>query len=117
MEKGLHESLLGESESEAGRMKVQVTQFMRPNGRQVLHELEIDDNCKEKYEEIVECGARLTGEQLRTGEVSQTIETVDGDFEIILTKGSDLAENKKALEKIILRFDKVAFEEWKNGLE
>ena len=93
-------------------MIAEVTQFMRPNGRQVHHELEIDDNCKEKYQEIIECGARLTGEQLTNGAASQTIETVNGDFNIVITKGSDLAANKRALEVMILDFDKKAFEEW-----
>lgn len=93
-------------------MIAKVIQFMRPHGRQVHQELEIDDNCKEKYQEIIECGARLTGEQLMNGTVSQTIETVNGDFNIVITKGPDLAENKKALEVMILDFDKKAFEEW-----
>jgi len=93
-------------------MIVQVTQFMRPNGRQVQHELKVDDKCKEKYQEIVGCDARLTGEQLMSGVVSQTIETVNGDFDLVLTNGSDLAENKRALEKMVLDFDKDKFEEW-----
>lgn len=98
-------------------MIVQVTQFMRPNGRQVQRELEVSDNCKEKYQEIIECGARLTGEQLMSGAVSQTIETSDGDFNLVLTKGTDLAENKKALEIMILDFDKIAFEKWNKEFE
>ncbi|GAF97702.1 unnamed protein product, partial [marine sediment metagenome] len=92
-------------------------EFLRPNGRQVQHELDVDDNCKEKYQEIVECGARLTGEQLMSGMVSQTIETSDGDFDLVLTNGRDLAENIRALEKMILGFNKIAFKKWKKELE
>ncbi len=87
-------------------MIAEVTQYMRPNGRQVNHDLEIDDKCQEKYQEIVDCGARLAAEQLMTLEVSQTIETEDFDFDIILTPGGNLNDNKIALEKMILRFDK-----------
>ncbi len=90
-------------------MIVEVTQFMRPNGRQVQHELEISDECKGKYQEIRDLGLRLTGEQLRTGEVSQTIEAEDFDFDICITPGSDLQENKEKLQEMILRFDKAEY--------
>lgn len=87
-------------------MKVSVTQYMRPNGRQVTHELEISDECKTQYAAIGECTARLTGEQLMSGVVSQVIECEDFDFDIILTPGLDLEENIRALETLILRFEK-----------
>ena len=86
-------------------MIVEVTQFMRPNSRQVQRGLEISDKCSSKYHEIVGHNLRLTAEQLMQGTVSQTIEDEDFDFDIIITKGSDLQENKEALEKMILRFD------------
>lgn len=80
-------------------MIVEVTQFMRPNGRQVQHNLEIDDNCKESYDQLTKCGARLTGEQLMSGFVSQCIETKDGDFAMTLTNGRDLSKNKNLKTK------------------
>ncbi len=86
-------------------LTVEVIQFMRPNGRQVPHQLKIDDSCEAKYKELTELGLRLTCEQLMSRKVSQTIESPDFDFDIILTNGSDLAENKKALQDLILRFD------------
>lgn len=88
-------------------MIVKVTQYMRPDGRQVEHELKIDNECKEKYQQILDCGARLTCEELRTLEISQTIECSDFDFDIVITKGGKLTKNKEVLEKMILRFDKV----------
>ncbi len=88
---------------------VDVIQFMRPDGQQVPHQLEIDDTCEPKYKELIACGLRLTCEQLMSGKVSQTIESPDFDFDISLTNGDDLNENKKALERLILRFDKDAF--------
>lgn len=92
-------------------MKVEVTQFMRPNGRQVPHQLEVSDKCQEKYDEIVGQGLRLTCEQMMTGQASQTIEAEDFDFDIVITKGSDFDENKAELEKMILRFDKFKYQE------
>jgi len=88
---------------------VDVVQFMRPNGRQVPHQLEVDDSCEAKYKELTKWGLRLTCEQLMNGKVSQTIESPDFDLDIILTNGADLQENKEALEKLILRFDVAEF--------
>jgi len=65
----------------------------------------------------VDCGCRLTAEALRTGEVSQAVESPDFDFDIILTKGSDLNENREKLEEMIMRFDKIAFETMKEQYE
>ena len=87
-------------------MKVKVTQYYRPNGWQQTHELEVSDECAEQYQAIRECNARLTAEQLMTGMVSQTIECEDFDFDIIQTPGPDFEQNKRALETLILRFDK-----------
>ncbi len=97
-------------------MIAKVIQFMRPNGRQVEKELTIKDDCIENYKTILAYGARLTAEQMMSGMVSQTIETVVGDFDVILSKGTDLAENKMKLEEMILRFDKTAFLKWEEGI-
>lgn len=93
-------------------MKVEVIQYMRPNGRKVLQTIEIDDKCEETYKAILGCDARLTAEQMMTGMVSQTIEGPDGDYDFAITKGSNFDENKAVLEAMILRFDKAKFEEW-----
>ena len=90
-------------------MIIDVTEFQLPNGRQVHRKLEVDDECEGKYKELVGCGCRLTAEALRTGEVSQCIEGSDFDFDIILTSGDDLEENKKKLEEMIMRFDKKSY--------
>ena len=99
-------------------MIVEVTQYYRPNGRQVVHELEVSETCEGQYQSILECNARLTAEQLMTGTVSQAIECEDFDYDIILTKGSDFAENARAMEELILRFntdDCVKRQEIENG--
>ena len=97
-------------------MIVDVTQYMRPDGRQVQHKLTVSNECKEKYDELVSCGARLTGEQLMSRTVSQCIEMPDFDYDMELTDGDDLKENIKALEKMILRFDKVECMKQKEAL-
>lgn len=97
-------------------MQVEVTQFMRPDGRQVAHQLTIKDDCEASYKAILSVGARLTAEQLMNGTVSQTIETNEGDFDITLTGGSDFTKNKEALEEMILRFDKDEFVKWDKGM-
>ncbi len=86
-------------------MLVDVTQYYRPDGRQVTHQLEVSDNCQTKYDELTKLG-RLTAEQLMNGSVSQTIECDDFDYDIIITGGADMEKNKEACEKLILRFDK-----------
>ncbi len=93
-------------------MKVKVTQYFRPDGRQRTLELDVGDECKEKYEQITKSGCRLTCEQLMSGAVSQAIEHEHGDYDLILTKGADLTKNKEALVTMILRFDKVAYNVW-----
>ena len=87
-------------------MKVKVMQFQLPDGRQKELEIEIDDKCEAKYQDILSSGSRLTVEALTTGEVSQTIECSEFDYDITLTPGSDFEQNKTALEEMILRFDK-----------
>lgn len=90
-------------------MEVQITQFIRPNGRQLLLTISIDDKCKDKYADILACNSQLTVEELMNGTMSQTIECSEFDFDIILTNGSEEEERlKPALEEMILRFDKDA---------
>lgn len=79
-------------------MKVEITQFMRPNGLKKIHEIEISDECEEKYKEILACNARLTAEQLMNGVVSQAIECTDFDYDLELTPGNDFEQNKKLLK-------------------
>ena len=86
-------------------MKVDQTQFIRPNGRQILTRITVDDKCQTKYADILDCGARLTIELLMNDTVSQTIECSEFDFDIVLTK-SDSDSVKSDLEQMIMRFDK-----------
>ncbi len=92
-------------------MQVEIMQYLLPDGKQRAGMIEVSDECAQKLEEIVECGGRLTCELLSTNVVSQTIEIVDADcfdYDITLTNGSDgEAAHRKALEEMIMRFDKA----------
>lgn len=94
-------------------MIVEVTQYMRPDGRKRRHQLEVRDECASKYQDILDSGCRLAAEQLITKEVSQTIECDDFDFAITITDGKSFEGNKAALEAMILDFDKACFEQMK----
>lgn len=96
-------------------MIAKVTQYYRPDGRQVDHEITLKDDCKEKYDQIMTVG-RLTCEQLMTGMVSQAVECEDFDFDIILSDGKSLLKNKESLEKLILRFDLAKCKEMYNAV-
>jgi len=85
-------------------MEVEITQFMRPNGKQVSGKIEISDDCQEQYDAIIAAGGRLTCEQLMSGVVSQTIEFTDGDVDMILTNPSKESKYREDLEKMIRRY-------------
>ena len=98
-------------------MIVQITEFQLPNGKQVQQETTLKDECQENYNLLIKLGLRLTAEILITGVVSQTIESPNFDFDMELTSGNDLTENKHALEKMILRFTENAYLEMKKDYD
>jgi len=93
-------------------MKVSLTQFLLPDGRQRIVETTIHDRLAGQVAAIEECGARLTAEMLTTGEVSMTVEHPKwGDFDIeVVNNGPEVPI---ALERLIERFEKSSFEHWK----
>ena len=63
------------------RMIVEVTQYMRPNGRKQIMRIEIQDSFGAPYSAIRMRGWRLAAEVLaHTGEVSITVEDGEQDF-------------------------------------
>jgi len=95
-------------------MDVEVTQFMRLNGRPVAREFPVADDLAPKYRALQEAGARLTAEVLMSGEVSWAIEQTDlGDFAIELAS-NDPADPKgpEALDKLIRNFDIDKYRKW-----
>jgi hypothetical protein len=82
-------------------MTIEVTQYMRPDGRRVLNYVDIDDACRQSYESVCARGWNVAAELLTTGHVSVTVETEGEDIEI------DVVENGPAviaaLESIIAK--------------
>lgn len=61
-------------------MTVEVTQYMRPDGRKVLMHTDISDAFEAPYQVIRRRGWKLASEHLSTGEVSVTVEDDEQDF-------------------------------------
>lgn len=92
-------------------MIVQITQFIRPNGKQMTHTAIVHDELKANYEAMQACGCRLAAEVLRTGEVSCTIEHTDGDVAIKVVKNLPGIPTA-AIETMLREFNPEAFEQW-----
>ena len=93
-------------------MLVDVLEFRLPDGREILHQIEIDDACQSGYTAICDLKGRLTCERLITDAVFQYIEFDEGDFDVTLSKGDDTTETKTKLEKMIQCFDKDEYDIW-----
>lgn len=96
-------------------MKVNITQFMRPDGRRVQRTVEVPDELKEQYELLLSCGCELTCEQLMSHRAVQYISNDNGDFATVTTPAGDLEAARLALLQMIKAFDKDAFEKWSAG--
>ena len=95
-------------------MKIQLIQFIRPDGRQ---RPTWADDMPEDLAPIVEAirknNMRFTAEDLGTGHVSICLEHREGDFDIeIAQNGPGENTPKRCLERIIRRFDQKRFDEW-----
>lgn len=91
-------------------MKILITQYVRPHGRERECSFELPDEFKPQMELIQECGCKITCEQLQTLEAVSYVTHEEGDFDIIISACGK--EANKALEKMIRRFDKTKFDEW-----
>jgi hypothetical protein len=94
-------------------VKVLLTQFMRPSGREVPVSAEIDDTLADKVSIIRSYKCRFTCEVLTTNQVSIAIEHEEGDFTIELASNAPNAPTQ-ALEKLIREFKPDEFAEWLN---
>ena len=79
---------------------VDVTEYIRPNGRRMQQIAEVDDVYKPNYDLLCSHGLNLSAELLRNGIVSLTIESDDDDLNIELCSVRP-DEIKKALEKLL----------------
>lgn len=92
-------------------MIIEITQYMRPDGRQVPRELEIPD----KYQHVIDLFEKhelcLTCESLMNGEAVQYISHNLGDFAIRTSQPMKPAFD--ALLDMLDKFDETSFLDWK----
>jgi len=89
-------------------------QFLRPHGEQRHTEIDLEDDCYAKYEQIKAAGARLTAEIFDGGECSFCIEEPElGDYEILIVQNGPKVPVE--ITKMLRRFDPANFEAWKKA--
>lgn len=93
-------------------MIVEITQYVRPDGRPRNFSLVASEECYLKHELIQSCGCRITCGQLNSGEIAQYITNVHGDFAMKITPANDTEAADNALLEMISEFDKNKFMEW-----
>jgi len=96
-------------------MQATVTQFVRPNGHQVLRDVFIDDSCAEQYNEIVESGCRITVEVTSNGDFFICIEDtiVEGDFITDIFHEFNAKNFIDGTSKVISKFNVVDLAKWR----
>lgn len=94
------------------KLKIEATQFLRPNGEQRPVTGTVDVECRPGYEAMRKVGCRLTMEELMSGDVEVCIEEPElGDYNIrIVSNGPEVT---RAVEAMLKGFDAKAFEAWK----
>ena len=70
-------------------MKVNVTEYKLPNGKQITHVIEFPDALKERFDSMTESKCRLAFEILRNGDMSCIIEGTECDEDIIILNNVD----------------------------
>lgn len=93
-------------------MLIQVTQYLRPDGRRKVLQFTIPDEYQQQYDLICKCGCEITCEQLMSGKAVQYIGNEHGDFITKLTGAGDREAAGAALFKMIQEFNKDRFEKW-----
>lgn len=93
-------------------MKIELTEYVRPNGRTRTVTMNVDPKCESAYNRIKQSGARLGFEVLgRVGTVYVFLEHPKlGDYvsEILPSK----EHLKSTIEELLQHFDATDFERW-----
>lgn len=89
-------------------MRVNVIQFLRPNGRQVSQTTEISDDAAEGYAAMKEAGGRLTAECIGPN-VSLCIEKpgINDYLQEVVKNGPAVPE---AIAKMLMEFDRAEYD-------
>lgn len=94
-------------------MIVQLLQYCLPAGESKYYEIDIDDRCQEKYEQIVSSGCWLFVERNNNGAVLQYIENDFQTIDISASRGG-YWNNKEALERMIMNFNPLRISRYGN---
>lgn len=71
-------------------MLVNVTEYVRPNGRKVHHQFKVDDSCQKDYDSMNDAGCCLEAEVLLTGQISLTVTSEASDVDILVFHRSEV---------------------------
>jgi hypothetical protein len=82
-------------------MTVKVTQYMRPDGRTVVMETDINDAFDAPYRVICMRGWNLAAEHLTTGEISITVEDRAAEEDVVIEVVPNGPEVPRAIERCL----------------
>ena len=82
-------------------MTVEITQYMRPDGRAVLMLTDINDAFEAPYRVIQGRGWRLAAEHLTTGEISITLEDLATEEDLAGEVIPNGPEVPRAIERVL----------------
>ena len=91
-------------------MKIMITQFLRPDGRQRMIGCDLPEDLTSQMELIQACDCHIACEQLQTLEAVSYVTHDEGDFDMIVSACGKSAD--EALYAMIRRFDKAKFDRW-----
>lgn len=93
-------------------MKVNVIQFIRPDGKQVMQETDLSDDLKDKYELVRRSGLHFTAEAIGNGLVTLCLDhpVLEDDYDMeIVSNGPGV---QSAMETMLGRFSEEEFGKW-----
>lgn len=82
-------------------MTVEVTQYMRPDGHQVVQFTDIGDEFREAYATMLGRGWNLAAEHLMSGMISLTIEDREEGEDVNIRVVSNGPSVQKAIEEML----------------
>jgi hypothetical protein len=92
--------------------KANVTEFIRPNGRQQALTVDVDDKYIPTLKSIEMHGCKLTAERLPTGVVCFCIDHPAGDFRMTLSPNKNADDNVTTFSKMLDSWDESEFNRW-----
>ena len=85
-------------------MSISFTQYLRPNGRKVSVQTDLDPETEAKAHKLIAAGYAFEIEELRTGQVSATIVHPDKDYDCAITVCKNGPDVPVAITKMIKEF-------------